>query len=657
MNDLERRIAELSPEKREILLMRFKKEQKTAVEPEAIPVRAQSDRVPLSFAQQRLWFLDQLEPNNPFYNVPITAQLSGALDLRAFSFSCREIIRVHETLRTSFKVVDGQPVQVIVPPYRPLVSIIDLDELDQLQGNAEAQRICFAEAQRPFDLAQDQLLRITVVRLAAEEHLLALTMHHIISDGWSKGILLRDLTQAYEEFLRGDAAPLPELPIQYADYAQWQRQRLQGEELEQQLSYWRKQLAGATAMLELPADYPRPVSRSYQGRRLHFTLSPELTAELKELSRREGVTLFMVLTAGFQSLLHRYTQQPEVSIGTPVAGRTRRETEGLIGFFVNTLVLRTDFSGEPTFVELLQRVREVALGAYAHQEVPFEKLVEELEVERSLSHTPLFQVMFVFENNPTPNYALSDLRLNPIGVDSGSAIFDLTLYMGEGSQSLSGAWEYSRDLFTEETVRRLLDHFERLLEGAVRNPAERVSRLPLLSASERTELVDKWNETETEYEGAETLVHAFERRVEEHGAAVAVVSNGRALRYEELNARANQVARYLQRKGVGAETVVGVCVERGVEMLTVLLGILKAGGAYLPLDPEYPWERLSYMVADAGVRLVLTERNVREQLSEGGRESGVEWIELEEAAEEIGKESVANLANQISGEISGSTLR
>jgi amino acid adenylation domain-containing protein len=649
VNDLERRIAELSPEKREILLMRFKKEPKTGVESDAIPARAKSDRVALSFAQQRLWFLDQLEPNNPFYNVPITAKLNGSLDIRALSFSCRQIVRVHETLRTSFKIVDGQPAQVILPPYAPLLSIIDLQGLDHFERNTEVHRICLAEVRRPFDLAQDQLLRITVVRLADEEHLLALTMHHIISDGWSKGILLRDLAQAYEGCLRSEAAPLAELPIQYADYAQWQRQRMQGEELDQQLSYWRKQLAGAPGMLELPTDYPRPASRSYQGGRLHFTLSREVTLGLKELSRREGVTLFMVLTAALQSLLHRYTQQREVSIGTPVAGRTRRETEGLIGFFVNTLVLRTDFGGEPTFVEVLQRVREVALGAYAHQEVPFEKLVEELEVERSLSHTPLFQVMMALQNMAVATVELADLEVEVLETEHGTTQFDLVMFLMESGEQLVGRLEYSRDLFVEETIRRLLEHFERLLEGVVRNPEERVSRLPLLSASERTELVERWNETEAEYESGATVVAGFERQVEANAAAVAVVSGEAGLRYEELNERANQLGWYLKGQGVGAETVVGVCVERGVEMLAVLLGILKAGGAYLPLDPEYPWERLSYMVADAGVRVVLTERSVRERLSEARASSGVAWIELEEVAAEIEKQRVTNLESEISG--------
>ncbi|HEY6807137.1 MAG TPA: amino acid adenylation domain-containing protein [Pyrinomonadaceae bacterium] len=653
MNDLEKRIAELSPEKREILMMRLKKQAAPGSESGAIVRRPNQDRAQLSFAQQRLWFLDQLEPNNPFYNVPIAAQLNGPLDVQALSLSCQEMIRVHETLRTSFETVDGQPEQIILPPYVPSLSIVDLQDLDPTKRNAEAQRVGHTEARRPFDLEHDELFRITVVHLDELEHLLVVTLHHIISDGWSKGILLSDLALAYEAFVLGKPSPLAELPIQYADYAEWQREWLQGEQLAEELAYWRKQLSGATSILELPADHPRPVTRSYQGKRLHFTLSPELTAGLKELSRNEGVTLFMVLVAGFQTLLQRYTQQTEVSIGTPVAGRTRRETEGLIGFFVNMLVLRTEFSDEPSFVELLKRVRQVCLGAYAHQEVPFEKLVEELEVERSLSHTPLFQVMFVFENNPTPNYSLSDLQLNQVGVDTGSAIFDLSLYMGEGPQGLDGAWEYSEDLFEEETVQRMVGQFERLLAAVVKEPEERVSRLKLLSAAEREELVEKWNDTAVSYGPERTVVSEFEQQVVERGEAIAVVCGGEEVSYAELNRRANQIGRYLQRKGVGAETIVGVCLERSVEMVAVLLGILKAGGAYLPLDPEYPVERLRYMVADAGVQLVLSEElqisDFRFQI-DPQRENNlkaVEWVAIAEEREAISAERTENLKTEI----------
>src|SRR5215212_1574343 len=476
MNELQQRIASLSPEQRELLLQRLRKEQPLASEPAEIPRRDPADPLPLSFAQQRLWFLDQLAPNNPFYNIPLGVQLDGPLNVEALKLSFNEIVRYHETLRTSFEVVSGQPAQVIHLPYAPELPLVDLRELEHSQREAEAQRLADAEALQPFDLAGDQLFRITLVSLAEDSHLLVLTMHHIISDGWSKNVLLKDLALLYEAYSLGESSPLPELPIQYADYTLWQRQQLQGEVLDEQLQYWKQHLGYSPYILTLPTDHPRAPKRGYQGTRLPFALSAELTEALKQLSRSEGVTLFMLLTAAFQTLLHRYSQQQQITIGTPVAGRTRTEIEPLIGFFVNTLVLRTDFGGDPSFAELLQRVKTVALGAYAHQELPFEKLVEELEVERSLSHTPLFQVMFAMQNMALPPLRLPWLELEVLGTERETTQFDLVLFMGEVGGQLMGQLEYSIDLFEAATIRRMAEHFERLLHSLVVEPRQRVCR-------------------------------------------------------------------------------------------------------------------------------------------------------------------------------------
>jgi amino acid adenylation domain-containing protein/non-ribosomal peptide synthase protein (TIGR01720 family) len=643
MNELNQRIADLSPEKRELLLQRIKKEQPLARPPAAIPRREAVDPLPLSFAQQRLWFLDQLEPNNPFYNIPVGVQLNGPLNVDALKLSFNEIVRYHETLRTSFKVVNGQPAQVIRPTYAPALPLVDLRELDDSQREAEAHRLAVAEAQRPFDLAGDQLFRNALICLREDSHNLLLTMHHIISDGWSKGVLLRDLVLLYQAYSQGHSSPLSELEIQYADYALWQRQHLQGEMLHEQLQYWKQQLGDSSEALELPADHPRPANRTYQGTRLQFALSKELTEALKQLSRSEGVTLFMLLAAAFQTLLHRYSQQQQISIGTPVAGRTRTETEPLIGFFLNTLVLRTDFAGDPSFAELLQRVKTVALGAYAHQEVPFEKLVEEIEVERSLSHTPLFQTMLVFENTPTPAYTLSDLSLAPVGVSTGTSIFDLTLYMGEEPQSLTGAWEYSTELFEEATVKQLLDHFERLLHGIVAEPQQRISRLPLLSEAEREQLLVEWNQTAREYESQQCLQQLIAEQAARQPNAVAVSCGSEQLSYRELNEQANQLAHHLRALGVGPETITGVCLERSVRLPVALLGILKAGGAYLPLDPEYPLERLSFMLADSGAPVLITERQWQQHFSE----QALRAVVLEEEQEAIASCARSNPESEV----------
>nr|WP_231936465.1 non-ribosomal peptide synthetase [Fischerella sp. NIES-3754] len=569
--------------------------------------------LPLSFAQQRLWFLAQLEPDSPFYNIIDAVHLQGQLNLAALEQSFNEILRRHEALRTNFKTVEGQPVAFISSVTSQLLTVIDLAELPAAQRETKVEELALAEAQQPFNLETDTLLRVKLLSLSEQEYVILLTMHHIVSDGWSTSVLVHELATLYQAFCHGHPSPLPELPIQYIDFAAWQKQWLTGEVLESQLAYWRQQLHGAPAVLELPTDHPRPAVQSFRGATHSFRLSPEQTLALKTLSQQEGSTLFMTLLAAFKTLLYRYTGNNDIVIGSPIANRNHREIEGLIGFFVNTLVLRTDLSGNPSFRELLRRVREVALGAYAHQDVPFEKLVEKLQPQRNLSHTPLFQVMFVLQNAHSLEIELPSLTLSTLESDSGTAKFDLTLYMAETASGMIGSVEYNTDLFEAQTIQRLAEHFQRLLSGIVANPEQRLEELPLLSEAEKQQLLVEWNNTEAEY--PQQCIHQlFEAQVERTPDAVAVVFQDEQLTYTQLNQRANQLAHYLQKLGVKPEVLVGICLPRSIEMLVGLLAILKAGGAYVPIDPAYPQQRLALMLEDAQVSILLTQQHLLEKL-------------------------------------------
>jgi amino acid adenylation domain-containing protein/FkbM family methyltransferase len=572
--------------------------------------------LPLSFAQQRLWFLDQLEPGKAFYNVPVAVRLLGTLNISALQQTLNEITRRHEVLRTTFDLVDGQPRQHIHSPSALPLRLMDLSSVPQSEREREAQRITQEEAERGFDLSHGPLLRATLIVLSPQDHIVLLTMHHIVSDGWSIGVLIREVAALYQAFASGAPSPLSDLTIQYADYAAWQHQWLQGARLEEQLAYWRAHLAGAPPVLELPTDQPRPAVPSYRGARHPFSLSAETTAGLKSLSRQQGATLFMTMLAAFNTLLHRYSQQSQVVVGTPIANRHQRETEELIGFFVNTLAVRTDLSGDPTFVELLTRVREAALGAYAHQDVPFEKVVEDLQPERDMSRSPLFQVWFVLHNDTSEELVLPELRFAPMENRNETAKYDLTLDVHESGENLRGILEYSTDLFEAETIERMARHFERLLEAIVAEPEQRLSTLPLLTAGEIRQQFVEWNDTASDYASYACLHELFEVQVKRTPDAVAVVHEGKLLSYDELNRKANQLAHHLQTLGVGPETLVGLCVERSLEMIVGLLGILKAGGAYLPLDPQYPQERISYMLEDAKASVVLTQQQVAKVLPE-----------------------------------------
>ena len=564
--------------------------------------------LPLSFAQQRMWFLDQLEPNSPFYNLPAAACLLGQLDVDALERSLLEIVRRHEALRTTFAEAEGRPLQVIAEEPSLTLSVIDLEALPEADREAEVCRLAAEEGQIPFKLSVGPLLRTKLLRVRDQEHVLLMTIHHIVSDGWSTGVLVRELSVLYGAFLSQSPSPLPELPIQYADYAVWQRRWLEGEVMETQLAYWKQQLGGELPALQLPADRPRPALQTFQGAVQVLDLPLPLCKALASLSRRKGVTLFMTLLAAFQLLLHRYSSQDDIVVGSPIAGRTRAETEGLIGFFVNTLVLRADMSGDPTFSTLLQRVREMTLEAYAHQDVPFEKLVDALSPERDLSRTPLFQVMFTLQNTPMPALELPDLKLRPLEFESRTAKFDLELMVEDVEDGMRGLLEYNTDLFDAATMARMLGHFRVILEVIAADPERRLSEVPLLSEREKSELLVEWNDTHAEVPHDHCFQELFEAQVERTPEAVAAVFEEQRLTYRELNGRANQLAHYLRKIGVGPDKVVALLMERGLELLISILAVFKAGGAYLPLDPDHPTGRLIQVLGQSGALQVVATR-------------------------------------------------
>jgi amino acid adenylation domain-containing protein len=610
-NDFTERLAKLSPAKLTLLELRL--QQKAAADSVRHTIARSTTRAsaPLSFAQQRLWFLNQLEPASPICNESRAIRLRGSLDVESLQKSLDRIVARHDVLRTNFITLDGNPQQTITDRRAVELPVIDLRSCRGIDRESEAHRLLTDVIRRPFDLSRDLLLRVLLLRLAEQEHILLFVQHHIASDGWSTSIFWHELTALYEAFTSGRPDPLSELPIQYADYALWQRDRLSGETLEGQLAYWRKQLENL-APLQLTPDRARPGAHDYAGDRQTFLIPQEVTDGLRRLSRDEGVTLFMTLLAGFQTLLHRYTGQNDIAVGSPIAGRTHPEVEGLIGFFVNTLVLRTEVSGHLTFRQFLARVREVAWGAYQHQELPFEKLVAELQPDRNLGRNPLFQVIFAFQNVPRQTMALPGLEVSQVEVDSGTAKFDLALFMWEEHGGLRGRVQYSTALFDADTIERLLGHFETMLIGIVTNPDRRLSHLPLLTEREKHQILVEWNNTATVYPNDACIHELFEEQVKKSPDAIAVVLEDQQLTYRELNRRANQLAHYLRKLGVGPEVLVGICMDRSLEMIIGLLGILKAGGAYVPLDPEYPKERLRFMLEDTQAPVLLTQERLIE---------------------------------------------
>jgi amino acid adenylation domain-containing protein len=646
MNELSEQVANLSPDQRDLLVLLLSKKKKEADSgTEVMTQSRETDAFPLSFSQQRLWFLNQLQPDNAAYNMAGGVRLSGRLDIHALERALVKIISRHEALRTTFKQIDSEPVQVIGPKQTVSLPSFALQSLPAARSEAEAMMLAAQEARQPFDLKHGPLFRAKLLLLAEQEHILLLTMHHIIFDGWSMGIFVRELAALYEAYATGKPSPLAEAPVQYADFAVWQRRWLQGEVLDKQITYWKKKLGGAPSLLELPTDHPRPAMQSFRGAKHPLSISPDLTHALREMCGHERATLFMALLATFNVLLYRYTNQPDIVVGVPVTGRNRPGLEESIGFFVNTLALRTGLSGDATFRDLLAQVRVMTLEAFDQQDLPFEKLVEIMHPKRDISHTPLFQVMFNLQNIGTPAAKLMNLKLTPFEIDNGTTKFDLTLDLVETAEELKGWIDYNSDLFDASTIQRMTGHFKNLLAAVAANPLRRISDLPLLTPAEE-KLQVEWNLTDEVYPQPPCIHQIFEEQVERTPDAPALVFEDESLTYRELNARANQLAHYLRGLGVGTETLVGVLMERSPELIVALLGILKAGAAYVPLDSALPAARLSFMLADTGAPVVLTQQALAGVLAG----ESVQVVCLDGEDEEMGRQSAGNPLTEVRDE-------
>ncbi|MGE0472119.1 MAG: amino acid adenylation domain-containing protein [Nitrospirales bacterium] len=571
--------------------------------------------IPLSFAQQRLWFLAQWEPKSTAYLQAYAWRLHGALDSVAFESALNALAVRQDSLRVGFSLLDDQPIQVIERPRDISIPLCDLTTLSECSRENQLQNLIQQDTHQWVDLARGPLWRAQLIRLRSDMHIFLFTIHHIITDGWSMGIIWKELEALYAAHRTGQPANLPSLLLQYADFAVWQRRWLQGEVLDRQLAYWCTQLAGAPSSLELPTDFPRPPQQTYRGNSITFVIPASLTQALKTLSHQENVTLFMTLLAAFQLLLFRHTGQRDILVGAPMAGRTHTDLENLIGFFVNTLILRTQFTAQSTFRDILRQVRQICLEAYAHQDLPFEKLVETLQPVRDLSRHPVVQVMFQLFGRPVPTFSLQEMHITPEPIPRQSVKFDLNCILRESNGLLRGTMEYRTDLFGLDTIQRLVRHYQHLLEGIIGNPDRQVTTLPILSHTERQQLFIEWNDTARDYPDSTSLHQLFEIQVESTPDAMAVVCEDQQLTYRELNRRANQLAHFLQEQGVGPEVRVGLCLERNIDMIVGLLGILKAGGAYIPLDPTYPEERLHYIVKDSNPEFLVTQDGLLQGLN------------------------------------------
>lgn len=603
-------IAELKQRKSEIITFLSEVQQSVRLRETAIqPVSRQQD-LPLSFAQQRLWFLEQLQPDTATYIIPTAVRLTGELNIAVFEQSLNEIIRRHEILRTNFILKDNQPVQVISAEASLTINQLDLQHLDPTKQETEVISLMTQDARTPFNLAEDLLLRVTLLKLNPAECVVLFTLHHIVSDAWSMEILIREIVTLYTAFSQQKPSPLPPLSIQYADFATWQRQWLQGEVLEQQLSYWQNKLNGTLPILQLPTDFPRARIQTFQGANQTFALSANLTDKIRVLSQAEGVTVFVFLLTVLKILLYRYTGLEDIIIGSPVANRNRKEIEGLMGFFVNTLVLRSHLTGNLSFREILERVKTTTWEAYDHQDLPFEKLVEQLHPERDLSYNPLFQVKFRLENAPQTDFKLPGLTLSSLKQTNPTAKLDLSVDLYETPSGLVGGFEYNRDLFKPETISRMVEHFQILLTEIIKNPNKKIGELSILTPTEQHQILQEWNKTQIKYQDNLCFHHLFEAQVQNNPDAIALIFQDEQLTYKELNYRSNQLAHYLMKKGVKPEVKVGICVERSFEMIIALLAVFKAGGAYLPLDSNYPEERLAFMVEDSQISVLLTHSDL-----------------------------------------------
>jgi len=571
---------------------------------------------PTSFAQQRLWLIDQLEPGRATYNIPFNVRLTGALDVRAIEAALTYIVERHEALRTVFDAPDGTPTQVVLPPENVTVPIVDLSSIsDATEKQSELSRVVDEEGNRPFDLRTGPVIRATVVRLSADEHVLLITAHHIAVDGWSLGVLQRELSSAYGAFARGEEPALPELPIQYADFALWQRDRLEGAVLDEQLAYWTKQLRHPLPVLDVPTDRPRGRAVEHLAERVVVEVPADASDALAALCRSAGATPFMGLLAVYQELLRRYSGQDDIIVGSPIAGRTRRETEGLIGFFVNTLAIRTDVSGTPTFRELLDRVRTTALAALANQDLPFEKIVEVIQPERDRSRNPVFQTLFSLQDlGSVGSLSFPGLEASKLAGSRETAKFELQLLMNTTPRGYRGLLEYDADLFDAATAEQFARHFATLVSEAAANPDRPVAQLPLLSVDERRQIVGKWNATDAPYPDTALVHELYQAQVTRTPDAIAVSYETEHVTYAQLDARVTALAARLRTLGVAPDARVAICMDRSVDMIVAVLAVLTSGGAYVPVDPAYPAARVSYMLENADVKAVLLSRSTQGKL-------------------------------------------
>jgi len=560
----------------------------------------------LSFAQRRIWFLQQFDLKGAAYNDPTALRLKGPLQIPVLEQVFNEIIRRHQALRMTFPAREGQPVQALHPDDRIAVSITVPREEPGKTVEEQALEFVNRFSRQAFDLSRDMPIRAALLKITDDDHALVVNIHHIVMDGWSKGIMLQELMTLYEAFSRGNPSPLPELPVQYTDYVHWHHEWMQGKMYETQMAYWKEKLTGAPPVLELPLDHPRPAVPSGRGALQPFSLAKQNFQDINALAKQEDVTLFMLLTAVYNILLHRYSGQEDILIGTPIAGRRRVQLENLIGLFLNTLVLRTDLSGNPVFRTLLKRVRTTALEAYNHQDMPFEKLVEELNPQRDLSITPLFQVLFQLQNAPMPPAGLSGLTITPIQLDTGVSQVDLSLTMWEQDDILRGTFEYNTDLLDDATITRMIGHFKRLLESVCEGEDREISRLPMLSQEETRQVLEKWNRTGADYPEDACIYELFETCAQKYQGKDAVVFEQQRLTYKELNDHAGRLAHYLVKAGVGPDVLAAICIDNSLELITGVMGILKAGGAYIPLDPQYPDERLGAILKDSQPVVLIT---------------------------------------------------
>ena len=648
MDELSQRLAELSPAKRAILQLRLEQRNRARAGTLAIPPRLERNSAPASFAQERLWFLSQLEPTHSVYNISRVIHLDGPLSVAALELALREIVSRHEALRTSF-VWTGESLRQLIDGNLSIpLTLIDLSELDETQRTERAKLLTKQDLEQPFNLSTGPIIRTTLLRLTDDEHILSLVTHHIVSDAWSAAILFNELEQLYEAFADEKPSPLRPLSVQYPDFAEWQRERLQGSTLASLLSYWNEKLTDAPLTLDVPTDRPRPPAQTFRGSHRSLSISRDLTDQLNSLSRREGATLFMTLLAAFQVLLCRYSRQYDIVVGSPISGRNMSEIEDLLGVFINTLVLRADLTGNPTFKELLAQVRDTALEAYEHQDLPFEKLVEELQPQRDLGRSPIVQVMFQLQNAPRSARTLKGLKVRTIQVERESAKFDLFLTAREVDGALNLSMEYSTDLFDGVTIDRMLGHYENLLKSFVADSEIRVLNAPLVTHLEERQILTDWNDTLVEF--PDLCIHQiFEERASRNPDEVAVVCEDGRLTNRELNARANQLAHHLLKLGVKRETRVGIYLNRSLEMVISLLGILKAGAAYVPLDPVFPSDRLAFMIEDSDLSVLLTQKSLHADLPSHHTtvvELDTEWDSICQNSQEnpVTKSTTDNLA-------------